>query len=399
MGIELTAEQKCLVNNLKEWYLHSNRQVYSYTGAAGTGKTTVIKAFIDELSIERYRTCAYVGKAVNVLARQGLPATTIHSMIFNICWVPKKVNGHVVLNDKGKPKMVLEFILKPKIEGDPQLLVVDEATMVNDELSEKILSFGIPTIFIGDMNQLPPVFGVSSIMQNPNFCLTRIMRQKEGNPIIYLSQEILKGHELIPGTYGNSRVLYNYKLNSESLKYDAVITGRNKTRDFANNFLRKEILNLPDNIQIGDKVICKQNDWNRSIQGNLYLTTGMTGKITDINKSSWNDKFVLIDFQPDFTPDDEFTDLMLDTKYIRLSTEERSKYGYSEYEKFEFGYALSVHAVQGSTYDSILYLDQWFHDPELVKKLRYTAITRASKHLIYAKNYKIPEEYLYLVER
>lgn len=394
MGIELTDEQKELVRRLVDWYKKGDKLYFSFTGGAGTGKTTTVKAFIDELGISRYRACAYVGKAVNMLARQGLVATTIHSMIYNIAWVPKRENGYVILNSKGKPTMTLEFILKKKIEGNPQLLIVDEATMVNDELCKDILSFQIPTVFLGDMNQLPPVFGISSIMKNPDYRLTRIMRQAEGNPIIYLSQQILKGIDLKPGDYGNSRVVRGYRIDPGSLQYDTIISGRNRTRDFVNWYVRKKLLDLPDKPQVGDKIICKQNDWARSIKGNLYLTTGMCGKITEINKSSWNDKYVLIDFQPDFVSDAEFTDLMLDTKYIGLDYGGRNKYGFSEYEKFEFAYAVTVHSMQGSQSPSVLYLDQWFHDADMVKKLRYTAITRAVDHITYAQDYRIPYEYM-----
>ena len=169
--IELTSEQTRLVEELKHWYRHSSRQWYSYTGPAGTGKTTVVRKAIEELGIERYVTCAFVGKAVTVLARQGLPASTIHSLIYNVVWVPVVDDkGIPVLNQDGNPKMRVEFSLKPSIKDDPQLIIVDEATMVNDDLAEDILSFGIKTVFIGDNNQLPPVFGISSVMVNPDFC-------------------------------------------------------------------------------------------------------------------------------------------------------------------------------------------------------------------------------------
>ena len=178
--MELTEEQKRLVQSLSSWYKSSDRQFYSYTGAAGTGKTTVIKAFIEALGLQRYIACAYVGKAVTVLSRHGLPASTIHSLIYNVDWVPvKDADGKTVFHENGQPKMKVEFSLKPELQGDPELVIVDEATMVNDDLCEDILSFGKKTVFIGDNNQLPPVFGVSSVMLSPNFALTKIMRQAE----------------------------------------------------------------------------------------------------------------------------------------------------------------------------------------------------------------------------
>ena len=147
--IELTSEQQELVSRLCEWYRNSDQQTFSYTGAAGTGKTTVIRAFIEELHIKKYVACAFVGKAVTVLSRQGLPASTIHSLIYNVGWIPvKDEDGNPVLKEDGTPKMKVEFALKSHINGHPQLIIVDEATMVNDDLAEDILSFGIKTVFI-----------------------------------------------------------------------------------------------------------------------------------------------------------------------------------------------------------------------------------------------------------
>lgn len=376
--VDLTEEQQTLVKRLSHWYKHSDRQWFSYTGAAGTGKTTVIRAFIEELGIERYISCAFVGKAVTVLSRQGLPASTIHSLIYHVMWVPVVDNrGQPVLNDEGKPKLKVEFSLKTHLDGDLQLIIVDEATMVNDDLAEDILSFGIKTVFIGDNNQLPPVFGVSSIMLNPDFWLTKIMRQAEDNPIIYLSQRVLNRQPLIYGEYGESRVLPSLVLNKNYKDYDVIIAGRNKDRDDINTHIRRNILGRKDDMPVlGDKLICRQNDWTRSVEGNIFLTTGMTGVVCDVNRSLGGARYLSIDFLPDIS-DEPFYNLQLDSRYIQMGYEDRKLYGFSRYEKFEYGYAVTCHSVQGSQYDRCLFLNQWFHDADLTKKIQYTAITRA----------------------
>lgn len=379
--IELTAEQETLVKRLKDWY-KGDRQWFSYTGAAGTGKTTVIKAFIEELGIERYHACAYVGKAVTVLSRHGLPASTIHSMIYNVIWVPVlDAKGEPIIKDDGKPKMRVEFGLKPYIKGDPQLLIVDEATMVNDDLAEDILSFGIKTVFVGDNNQLPPVFGVSSVMLNPDFWLTRIMRQAEGDPIIYLSQKVLNREYIKYGQYGKSSVRPYINLGSNYVNYDSIITATNRARDDINYHIRHNVLGIQSDLPVmGDKLICRQNNWDRSIEGNIYLTNGMIGHVTDVNRSLASHRYMSINFQPEIS-DEEFFNLMIDSAYIRKSYDERKEHGFSSYEKFEYGYAVTCHAMQGSSAPRVLYYDQWFHDAELTKKIRYTAITRAEESI------------------
>lgn len=377
-SVQLTEEQIRLVKNLVTWYKTSTRQWYSYTGAAGTGKTTVIRSFIEELGLERYIACAFVGKAVTVLSRQGLPASTIHSLIYHVSWVPVlNDKGEPVLNDEGRPKMRVEFSLKNHLDGDLQLIIVDEATMVNDDLAEDILSFGIKTVFIGDNNQLPPVFGISSVMSNPDFWLTKIMRQAEDNPIVYLSQRILRKQPLIEGTYGNSHVYRTMRLNANYKDYDVIIAGKNEVRDSINTHIRENVLHLKSKLPvIGDKLICRQNNWDRSVEGNIYLTTGMTGIVTDIHRSLGGNRFMSIDFLPEIS-DEEFFNLHLDTRYIQMNYEDRRLYGFSRYEKFEYGYCVTCHACQGSQFDNVLFIDQWFHDADLTSKIEYTAITRA----------------------
>ena len=389
--IDLTEEQTNLVKKLTDWYKHSSRQWFSYSGAAGTGKTTVIRAFIEELGLQRYIACAFVGKAVTVLSRQGLPASTIHSLIYHVSWIPvMDEKGEPVLNKDGNPKMKVVFSLKNELPGDLQLIIVDEATMVNDDLAEDILSFGIKTVFIGDNNQLPPVFGVSSVMLNPDFWLTKIMRQAENNPIIYLSQRVLKNLPLQYGIYGKSRVIPSVTLDETYTRYDAIIAGKNKVRDDINEYIRYNIKGVTNRLPvIGDKLICRQNDWDRSIEGNIYLTTGMTGIVTDIHRSLGGNKFMSIDFLPEIS-DEEFFNLQLDTQYIRMNYEDRRNYGFSRYEKFEYGYCVTCHACQGSQFDNVLFINQWFHDADLTKKIQYTAITRAIESIDIASSVYMP---------
>lgn len=396
--VELTDEQKELVQRLIRWYRTGDRQTFSYTGAAGTGKTTVVRYFIEEMGIERYTTCAFVGKAVTVLAKQGLPATTIHSMIYRVIFIDaidEKTGLPIMV--KGKPKKILKFELKQRIEGDPQLLIVDEATMVNDQLCADILSFGIPTIFLGDMNQLPPVFGISSVMLSPDFALHKIMRQAENDPIVFLSQAILKNQPLYYGEYGKTKVVRNFQLGKNYKDFDVILSPVNRTRDVINDHIRHNIRGFKGiDPVIGDKLICRQNDWSRSVEGNIYLTTGMSGFVTDINRSIGSDKYMSIDFHPDIS-DESFFNLRLDLPYIRSTYDERKEYGISQYEKFEYGYCITVHQSQGSGWDSVCFIDHYFHDMDYLRKVRYTAITRAKMSLTMAENVTFidgyPKEY------
>jgi len=46
---------------------------------------------------------------------------------------------------------------------------------------------------------------------------------------------------------------------------------------------------------------------------------------------------------------------------------------------FAFGYAMTVHMAQGSEFDSVLLIDEWFGDDRI--PWLYTAITRTAKRI------------------
>ena len=106
----------------------------------------------------------------------------------------------------------------------------------------------------------------------------------------------------------------------------------------------------------------------------------MIGYVTDVNRSLASHRYMSINFQPEIS-DEEFFNLMIDSAYIKKNYDERKEHGFSTYEKFEYGYAVTCHAMQGSSAPRVLYYDQWFHDAELTKKIRYTAITRAEESI------------------
>lgn len=385
MSIVLNNDQANLLPRLEYWFRHYGeigvKPFFSLSGAAGTGKTTVIRYFIEKMNInlDEIICAAYVGKAVTVLSSHGLPAKTIHSLIYQMIMIPEMDdNGDPILSKTGKVSMKMVFELKTELEYPYKLIVIDEASMVNDALRDDILSFGIPVIFIGDMNQLPPIFGQSTVMLKPDYVLTQIMRQAEDNPIIYLSQNILHGRSFIPGTYGESKILTSIDMDWNLLKdYDIILTAKNATRELFNNFIRFKLLKAESTSPLlGEKIICRQNNWKVSLGAGFFLTNGTAGTIERIYPETITKLRCDIDFKPDFTGM-TVHELPIDYKYIRLPIDERKLYGLSNLNKFEYGYAITTHLSQGSQYPRVLFIDEFFHDAEDTKKMRYTAITRA----------------------
>ena len=376
---------------MENWWYSSNDQVFELCGAAGTGKTTIVRYLIEQIGLELDQVLfvAFMGKAATCLQRNGLPAKTIHSA----CYKYKKVvardeNGKKILDEYGLPKLKLQFELRDSVGDNIKLIVVDEGGQVNTEMARDLLSFGLPVIVLGDLNQLPPVFGKSYFLQKPNYVLKQIMRQAEGSPIIYLSQCVLNDQQIKPGIYGDSTVIRKDALNDYTYrKADVVLTFTNKLRGLVNNMYREQIKKIK-NLDIphqGENVICRKNNWNKELDG-IFLTNGMSGFIDYMDLSTLKDGAFTLDFRPDFAIE-PYKNLRVDfnTLMSKKCVADVSNYDFTV-NKFEFGYALTTHLSQGSQWDNVLLLAELNSNfsPDLKKKIMYTAITRARKSIVIA---------------
>lgn len=83
-----------------------------------------------------------------------------------------------------------EWLRREMLDRSYGLIIVDEASMVDDGMLRDLRSYGVPILAVGDHGQLPPVGGTGSLMRSPDLRLEKIHRQAEGNPIIALSKMI-----------------------------------------------------------------------------------------------------------------------------------------------------------------------------------------------------------------
>lgn len=392
-------QSECL-DKLIEWWKGYNhrKQTFQISGLAGCGKTFLIRHLIetmDDLKFENVLFVAYVGKAAMQMARTGLNASTIHSAIYFAVEVPKKDEFGNNIMKEGRVVLTTKFFKKPNLDPNIKLIVVDEAPMVDAKVAADLLSFKLPMICLGDLNQLPPVIGEPFFLRKPDYTLTEIMRQKAGNPILDLAQHIIhdKFIQLKPGTYGDKLTIikrkdfmdfYSHKL----LESDVVICGKNSTRDELNKTIRALAFKargfegqVPD-LSIGDKLICRKNNWAIEEEG-INLINGLVGTVQSIDFENKGSDTIPIDFKPDFIQS-TFEGLKLNTKYFygtRQYKEALKKTPHSG-ELFEFGYAITCHLSQGSQYEKVIVFSEVMGDTEYYRKWLYTAVTRASEELI-----------------
>ena len=380
--MKLNEQQAQASEALRKWWYNGNKQVFQISGAAGTGKTTLIRYLINEIKLEHDEVLftAFVGKATLAMTRNGLNAKTLHSAI---CYCKDEPvldeNGNVVTEyNRRVTKRV--FTRRRKIDPRIRLIVVDEGSMVPAKMADWLLKFKVPIIVLGDLNQLPPVIGDSFFLKEPDVVLTQIMRQSSESPIPYFAQNVLQNGTkcLSPGLQIGDKinVLSKADITPELLKdYDVIICGTNKTRNNLNTYIRERIYGrTQDYPVIGDKLICRENDWTFSVD-DVYLINGLIGYVTDIDLESISDYTMKIDFKPEFM-DNEFKNVTLDRIYMGLSPNDKRFYR-SNYHKFEYGYAITCHLSQGSQYNRVLVFNESFGTAEERRKWLYTAVTRA----------------------
>lgn len=381
-----TKQQESAIKETLKWYKSKSTQYIEISGIAGSGKTTIVYMLIETLGLKHDEVLfmSYTGKATLALARKGNFAKTIHSTIYNIELKPLIRDGNAVKNIHGNAIMVPEFRLKQELPPNIKLLVIDEAPMVPENMAKDILSFDIPIIALGDINQLPPVFGNPFFLREPNIRLTEPMRQALDSPIIYLAYKALNGEYISKGKYGDSCYVIPKDNVTDTMltKSDIIICGKNSSRDYINDYIRTQInkIDKPYPI-IGDKMICRQNNWSLQLDDTVYMINGLIGYVEDVDISTFDGKSISIDFRPEFEVEKMFKNVDIDYKHLVTPYDKRGN-GRSYYNKFEYGYAITCHLAQGSEYDNILIYNEFMGDREYYKKWLYTAITRSKKGII-----------------
>jgi len=254
---------------------------------------------------------------------------------------------------------------------DAALLIIDEYSMVDQQMGEDLLSFGCPILALGDPGQLPPIRGCCYFGRKPDYMLTDIHRQAADNPIIRLSQDVRNGKELMPGKYGDSWVLRLADVGKDYVRYlvlntDQLLVGRNATR-ISSNLRTRELLGRNQPLpEVGDKLVCLRNDHQAGL----------------LNGQIWEVKEVPIAEDPYLVltvcnEEGERVTCLAHTNYFLGMGNQLDHWTRRSAQEFDFGYALTVHKAQGSQWDHVLLFDEWRGQDR--QKWLYTAVTRASE--------------------
>lgn len=407
----LTADQQEAAALIEAWYHHLNTQIFVLCGYAGTGKTFLVDYVVRALGLVAGESAAFVaptGKAASVLIQSGVPATTVHSLIYT-----REEDIEVDENGEVISEQFLRFVKKESIDSKIKLIVLDETSMVSDDVLRDLLSFGVKCLCCGDPAQLPPVGGSNTLLSTPVITLKEIVRQERDNPIVRLAARVRAGERPAYGEDGCVSVIPRRALDADARRAlftqaDQIIVGTNRTRAMINREVRAIRGISPDRVlpQDGEKIICTLNDWSKPLdeRGDFHLVNGIIGRCYRVREQL--DGLGQLDFQPDFLAE-RVEDLPFDTGvFVRgqyyhgygnraclltngILVHENNREMLRRFKvrredtvcRFEFAYAVTCHKAQGSEYDFVVVIDEsgYFEDG---KEWLYTAVTRAKKRLV-----------------
>lgn len=346
-----------------QWLKRGDTRLYRLFGYAGTGKTTLARHIAEGVDGD-VLFAAFTGKAAAVLRDKGCEgASTIHSLIYR---------SRGAEDEEETPS----FVLNRQSElTKADLIVIDECSMVDEELGRDLLSFKVPVLVLGDPAQLPPVRGGGFFTEaEPDMMLTEVHRQARDNPIIRMSMQVREGGELMLGGDEQARVITKRDIDADQvMKADQVLVGLNRTRRLYNGRIRA-LSGFRDPMPAaGEKLVCLRNNKTKGLfNGSTWTVKALRGEAKGMVK---------MELMPDDETGKRGVDVAVLTDFFTGAEEDIPFSARRDSDEFTYGYALTVHKSQGSQWDDVVLFDESRAFREHRARWLYTGITRAAERL------------------
>lgn len=334
-----------------------NNGVACITGGAGTGKTTVLRIILKSFHLQGY--------TIHSMALSGRAAMRMHE------------------STGFKAKTIAAFLRGKPISGEKQILVIDEASMVDLPMMYKIVTHSSPKVrilFVGDPNQLPPI-GAGRVLADviasdviANTKLDIVKRQDGSTGIPEYSNLINQGvvpPELSVGTItfhevnSSSKIVETCRnLFKESPENSRVMAPTKKLVDKVNEEIQLAVNKDGEPIKFGveewhtkvrkgDHVLFTKNDYKHDVQNGLLGVLTSVEKTMVTNGNGSEECLGVIEL-------DDGRSVFVDMDII---------------DQVKLGYAMSLHRGQGSQFPRVIIALEKARN--LDRAWLYTAVTRA----------------------
>jgi exodeoxyribonuclease-5 len=399
-----------------------NKKTIIIAGYAGTGKTTILTSIAKYLG-NKCIVMSPTNKAAIVLNGKGVDAKTIHSVLYSpieeeIYKLDKDGNRIYHVNSDGSLRLdefgrkipivtgtELSFLKREGLEL-PKIALIDEASMINEDIRADLENTFEHLIYFGDPAQLPPIKG-KDIFANelPDIFLTEVHRQAIENPIIRYATSIRNDEEIpiekiVDGESLFSTSINNRRIISTIVEKDVqAICWTNRMRHKINQDIREHKGYSLNKLNDGESIISLQNVYmggnapKRDIKiynGQIFIVDGnyepgeshfdsqlimLRDPITSeiIRQRAWpfwNGNF--------FNLKDNYQSWRAELDSVRLLKSKKITFGTD----FDFSYCLTAHKAQGAEFDNVAVWDQRSRMKANSKRWFYTAVTRAKNKLL-----------------
>lgn len=473
-GITYNKEQQSAIINAVS-FLKTNTdptQYYVIEGKAGTGKTTIAKEILKEFEDEQIYVAAVSHKAKGVI-KNSFGEDTRGKKFFSIA----SLLGMKGINDNDTQTTKFQVGLKvPLLDNPPALLVIDEASMITEDVLKKIidinssLSRPFQMLFLGDIGQIQPIRDEQSEFyrthndllnkksdifnsKHKSKLITRV-RQGEANPILpyadYFWENSQKENpELNPTQHivRNNQITDKGSLlfsNSESEVLNSVIKAvKNAVEKGLTNHVKIVTYHVNEKTELNQKIhealFGKDSDYSK---GDMLILNSPYD-LPDVNATMENSSEIQIkSIQDEDTDEFGVHTLYLETNgtaYTRTGNEQKDcviqvvsrndiglynqklqelasyakrqtnralkKQAWSDFWEYkgryadvDFGYAITAHKSQGSTYDIVVVDEKDIMGTTATSnqeksELIYTALTRPRKTAIVISSVPVSNPY------
>lgn len=324
--IILNDEQHNVYNNLIK-FLQSDENELLLIGYAGTGKTTLITKFINDIinkkMVRRIALAAPTHKAVGIIKNKlfgnlsGATNNTNITKYMDILTIHRLLNYQNYIDNDGN-----NYFAKSLVDTNWDIydvIVIDECSMLNNQIINDILieieknqNKKLKIIYVGDPVQLPPVNQKISKIFNREIkkCYLEKIIRTNNNSIMDLSNHhrkwILSGNdndiprlELYEGDtiiiHENKNVnlwLKNFidkSKDNNNKDNNIILTWTNKKCNLYNDYVRKKIFNKEDlsKYEIGEILIFQDYHRKKINESNNFIIfyTSEQVKLCDLKES------------------------------------------------------------------------------------------------------------------
>lgn len=473
-GITYNKEQQSAIVNAVS-FLKTNTdptQYYVIEGKAGTGKTTIAKEILKEFEDEQIYVAAVSHKAKGVI-KSSFGDDTRGKKFFSIAGLL----GMKGINDNDTQTTKFQVGLKvPLLDNPPALLVIDEASMITEDVLKKIININsslsrpFQMLFLGDIGQIQPIRDEQSEFyrthkdllnkksdifnsKHKSKLITRV-RQGEANPILpyadYFWENSQKENpELNPTQHivRNNQITDKGSLlfsNSEGEVLNSVIKAvENAVEKGLTNHVKIVTYHVNEKTELNQKIhealFGKDSDYSK---GDMLILNSPYD-LPDVNATMENSSEIQIkSIQDEDTDEFGVHTLYLETNgaaYTRTGNEQKDcviqvvsrndiglynqklqelasyakrqtnralkKQAWSDFWEYkgryadvDFGYAITAHKSQGSTYDIVVVDEKDIMGTTATSnqeksELIYTALTRPRKTAIVISSVPVSNPY------